>query len=270
MNILLIVFLSCNLFAMDRIKGMRPAAETRQYLPCDEGTGSLLNDVSIGTSPATLAGDWVWVDGIFGKAVEYDGSSGYATFPNSLDYGMEFSVSLWFKKSTDGISKGLYEIDNTDDVANYYRHISIKNGYYWQDENVHPPPDETDGKVPGQIEILSGRRDDPDSIVVSTKPTNGLYALNNDKWHNLFFTRDGSTITLYVDGNFQPKGDEETAAIDVDCDVTRDGIIGAGRGDTGGVSYYYDGTIDEVKFWGKTICKEEATYMYSSQMEDMQ
>ena len=71
----------------------------RAYWPMDEGTGVLAGDV-IGGHDGSLVGGASWVDGLFGKAIRFDGTTGFvSTQATGADLGIDGkksrTISFW-------------------------------------------------------------------------------------------------------------------------------------------------------------------------------
>ncbi len=66
----------------------------------DEGKGTTANDFSLNKNNATLEGNAKWVDGKFGKALEFDGVTGCAKVPDSdsLDLTKDMTIMAWVKR----------------------------------------------------------------------------------------------------------------------------------------------------------------------------
>ncbi len=73
------------------------------YFPLDEGSGTTITDVSPTHLTGALVGAPSWVDGKFGKALEFDGAGSYVdTLPSSaFEFGVSsFSVAAWVRLAT--------------------------------------------------------------------------------------------------------------------------------------------------------------------------
>ena len=73
------------------------AATPALYLPLDETSGTVANDLAADGSPAdgTLAGGTGWGTGYRGGALTLDGTTGYVTTPAVVDTTASFTVSAW-------------------------------------------------------------------------------------------------------------------------------------------------------------------------------
>lgn len=67
----------------------------------DEGSGNVIHDVSGNVNDGELMGGAEWTDGKFGKALDFDGSTGYVEVP--FDESMrvinqgDFTLAAWYK-----------------------------------------------------------------------------------------------------------------------------------------------------------------------------
>jgi hypothetical protein len=66
----------------------------------DEAKGDIATDFSGNKNDGKLMGGPKWVDGKFGKALEFDGSGSYVNIPNTESLNSaSFTISLWAKPS---------------------------------------------------------------------------------------------------------------------------------------------------------------------------
>ncbi|MFA5133861.1 MAG: LamG domain-containing protein [Patescibacteria group bacterium] len=85
--------------------------------------------------------------------------------------------------------------------------------------------------------------------------TNNLVA---GKWQHVVGTYDGSRVELYKDGvNFW--GTDDVTGLH-----TSTGNVGIGRRPDGGTASYYNGTIDDVRIYNRTLSDEEVINLYNS------
>ncbi|MCD6421893.1 LamG domain-containing protein [bacterium] len=144
-----------------------------------EGEGSTIHDESQYGNNGTVYGA-TWVNGKYGKALQFDGQNDYAEIPHSdsLNITNEITISVWVKLLSDP--------DTTTD--NDYRFIISKPA----------------------IEVFSIILEQDRNICVSVY-VNGQrygywtgYHLPLNEWHHLAFTYNSETgeIRFYVDGEF--------------------------------------------------------------------
>ncbi len=186
----------------------------------DEGTGDMTEDASGNGNDGTLGGGPTWIDGVYGKALDFSGSSSYVDCGNAEALNVEvFSVSFWcYIPSTQGwnhmISRGEHHGGGNPGAVNW--------GVMMYD---------------GRETILYETYNDTVKPSLSVGTTTG-------EWHHVVATHDGATMQLYHDG--QLAGATSTAGILLDGNLPF--IIGA-QSRAGGPSDYFDGSIDEVGYF---------------------
>ncbi|MBW1820791.1 MAG: hypothetical protein JRI92_03355, partial [Deltaproteobacteria bacterium] len=70
-------------------------------------------------------------------------------------------------------------------------------------------------------------------------------------WHNIVGTHDEKDLKLYVDGVFRGNVSITSTGVDVEC------FIGYDK-----VSSYFNGTIDEIAIWNRTLSDTEISHIY--------
>jgi hypothetical protein len=82
-------------------------------------------------------------------------------------------------------------------------------------------------------------------------------ALSATTWYHVVFTQSGTTKSIYVNA-----GTPTTATATYTGAQTGEVMwIGV---DHGGASNFFDGTMDEIGFWGKALSDDEVTALYNS------
>lgn len=66
----------------------------------DEGAGKVIKDSSDNKLDGEVIGSIKWVDGKFGKAVEFDGGGGHVKIPDHVNPTVAITVTAWCKSST--------------------------------------------------------------------------------------------------------------------------------------------------------------------------
>ena len=151
----------------------------------DEGTGTGLKDASGNGHDGEIKGGIKWIDGAFGKALEFDGKTGLATIAKSekLNFGDDFSVVFWARTTQ----------------------VQAKNANWWMggwiiNKDMGGQQDTTDwavANVDGKLAFVTGKKEtDKDDIVASTK------TISAGKWHHIALTRvrKSGVNNLYFDG----------------------------------------------------------------------
>jgi len=196
----------------------------------DEGEGATVYDSSGNDNDGTIHGA-TWVDGKFGKALEFDGVDDYVEInevDNTLTPGTgDYSIVVWFKLSSESsehrglVSKGGFQ---TNGAYTTYIYYSDHARWYSDGSNY----------------------------------VNGLISgLNDDQWHHIVFTRSGDVHSIYVDGAF----DNSEILTDVDITSQDPVIIGARRY---GTEAFFLGLIDEVCIFNKSLSADEISDLYNN------
>ena len=194
----------------------------------DEGKGDITEDASGNGNYGTLGGGPTWIDGVYGKALDFSGSSSYVDCGNAEALNVDvFSVSFWCNiPSTQSwnhmISRGEHHGGGNPGAVNW--------GVMMYD---------------AQETILYETYNDTVKPSLSVNTTTG-------EWHHVVATHDGATMQLYHDG--QLAGATPTAGILLDENLAF--IIGA-QSRAGGPSDYFNGSIDEVGYFNTILTPED-------------
>ena len=187
----------------------------------DDGSGTTANDSSGNENHGTFNGDPQWVNGKFGKALKFDGSSDYLAVPDSdsLDInGDQLSIVAWINGESWSLAK----------------HIVRKIA----DEEASP------------IYVF---RVQPDQVraILSTSAGNttiqGATVLPTNEWVHVALAYDGGEARIYVNG-------ELDVSSNVSGEITQsNNELRIGLGDPAG---YFHGTIDDVRIYNKALTQE--------------
>ena len=156
-----------------------------------------------------------------------------------------FAISAWFKTNQTNlvepahiVNKGGFDSDEKGENMNYGIWLS------------------TDGTISGGFETESGE----DFEVKS------LSKYNDDKWHYVLLSYDGSLLRLYVDGKKQiPTNNKNTYSAIPDTTGDQPLRIGANSLDE---SKFFTGYIDEVRVWNRGLTDEEIAQIFMNNVFD--
>lgn len=190
-------------------------------------TSGTLADSSGNSNTGTNFGGTYGAAGRFDNAVGFDASAERIEVANSqsLNITKDITISLWVKPNV-----------NTHSSWNYFaaHQSSLKYEFGVYNAGLNPR---------WKVYNSSG---------ISTEVSAGTMNVGN--WHNVVGVRSGTSVLLYLDGvqvasntNFQ--GDLRAAAGGI--------IVG---GDTG--SRYFNGTLDEIAIWNRSLSAQEITGIY--------
>jgi hypothetical protein len=191
----------------------------------DEGEGISAYDSSGNGNTGTLTNldpSNDWVDGKFGKALDFDGSDDYVETSAStiFDVGTTVSMTAWIKRDTNS--------HNWESIANHIKKTSSYDGY-WIGSIAN-----------GKIRAFVG----PYTNYVDT--TN---AVSNSVWHHVALVSNGTIFSIYVDG-VKASADQAVGAISTTNVSVRIGrSIAAGE--------YFDGQIDDVRIYNYALTAEQ-------------
>jgi len=192
----------------------------------DEGKGDTAEDASGNGHDGTIGGGPTWIDGVYGKALDFSGSSSYVDCGNAEALNVEvFSVSFWCN------------IPSTQS----WNHIISRGEHH--------------GGNPGAVNWGVMMYADQETILYevyndAVKPSLSANTTTGE-WHHVVITHDEATMQLYHDGQL---AGATSAGILLDENLPF--IIGA-QSRAGGPSDYFDGSIDEVGYFNTVLAPED-------------
>jgi len=168
------------------------------------------------------------------KAGVFNGSSDYLDMPDNavLTTTNNYSIEAWIKPNTFTQSYEFIAMKTTDYVDGFSFYI------YW---------DGTDSNI-GEVVLLTGDGTNRDGVVAN---------INANVWTHVVATYDGSMIRMYVNGSVV--GTKAFAANILNA--TTPLVVGAGLNG----NYYYDGEIDEVKLYNRTLSETDINTTYNNE-----
>ncbi len=198
------------------------------YWNLDEDSGSTAVD-SIGSNNCTISGATTSSVAISNNSRSYNGSSDYLSCGNdaSLNIANEITIEAWIKT---GVSK---------DQIIVAKHFGTTNGSYYLSTL-------STGKIRLSIINSSSTRVDLDRT----------FSYNDDAWHHIVGTYDGSNMYVYADGSLLSSGVSHTGSIKV---TTYDLGIGA----YSGANWRFNGLIDEVGLYDSALTSSEVLARYN-------
>jgi hypothetical protein len=202
----------------------------------DEGSGSTIFDSSGNGHDGTINGAAWYPDGRTGRALSFNGVDDYVQLPpaNQILNGDAFTVHLWFKTNvnhpvyggTEGRLVNFHRVDpgnNSMSALALYVEENKVGLLYYNENNTH----------------------------VWVKYDACYY---DDIWHSLAVTHDMSMYRLYLDGI------EVASQNDTFSDF---GSMNALMGSYDGMSRFYNGVLDEVNIWNRTLSADEIAALQS-------
>jgi len=212
------------------------------YLPFDEGSGTVAKDLSGNKHDGAINGA-TWVDGKFGKALNFDGKGNFVEVP----YTDSFAI-------TDGITLGAWVTANVPFSLNWKGIINARKssyGPYLLQTGADPV------KPLGEMGVFTGGG-----------LTNWVYMQTQtsvDKtFHHIVGTYDTATgFHMYFDGKSEDGVTNFAApAKTIDADPAKEGIaIGHNYGFD---PRWWDGIIDEVIVYNRALSADEVAQLFKA------
>jgi hypothetical protein len=217
---------TCLMFAGQSYAEINPDNVLGAWL-LDEGAGSVTADASGNGNDGRLMGSPAWINGQFGKALQFNGSSAYVDCGNSEAFNTDvFSVSFWCNIP----------------ATQTWNHIISKGQH-------------AASGTPGSVNWGVMMYDAQETILFETYNNTSWRGITADtttsEWHHLVATYDGATMQLYHDGQLA-----STAVAGILLDPSRPLLIGA-RSDAGSAGGFFNGSVDEVGFFNTVIALED-------------
>lgn len=180
----------------------------------DEGSGTTISDAT-GNYPGTAV-NTVWVDGVIGKALDFNGSNSNITISNQagLNPDQQITIMAWVNTRENKTTK-----------------IAQKG-----DWDGH-------GLGQGKWDGFNGHIRCTDQLTHSVNWGNGLPVYN--QWYHLAMTYDGATLRLYVNGQL---ANERYIGQQLHVNGRPFSI-----GSDNNAQKHFNGMIDEVMFFGKAL-----------------
>ncbi len=217
------------------------------YWKLDDGSGTSATDASTKGNNGTLTNGPTWATGQVGGATTFDGSNDYITIPNSNDfaYNQDFSVSVWAKipatqNDTAAVDNSL--IEKWSNAGGYPYVIRLRN--------------QTWGTVPERGTVAFARYDGTNAPSISSSIT-----VNDNVWHLITATKQGSTLAFYVDGVRQGSTTDTTTGTTTNASPICLGM----RCST---AKYLTGSLDEVRIYNHGLSPSEVAKLYKTTAPD--
>jgi parallel beta-helix repeat protein len=195
----------------------------------------------------TINGSTWTTAGKFGKALKFDGVNDYvdAGDVGAVDGRNRITVSAWVKANVVGeASSEIHFVDKSQCLG------------------------QTDG---GVFELHAGSTapNKAEFVVFSSGGAGqafytsgaGVTSVDDTKWHLVTGVYDGSDISIYVDGSREAHNTVSGLTFSSTADHLQVGGDCNGQGQTNG--YLWNGTLDEVRVWNRSLSASEIAQMYS-------
>ena len=212
------------------------------YLPFDEGEGETVEDLSPTELHGTVKGNAEWVEGIEGGAISFDGATAYVELPASdvlHEANQHVTFSLWFSAREVEVSGApdwaamdtLLVRGNDTDFWFYLAWGFVGTQMKPGGSWIYPPE-----KPPFEIET--------------------------NRWYYAVAVYDDPVSKVYLDGDLVFEQEGVGGIIDYRSDNFTQ--IGGFRG----VKNWFNGVIDEVKIYNRTLTPKEIKQVQPVTLKD--
>jgi hypothetical protein len=187
----------------------------------------------------------MWADGTSGKygaSLDFDGSDDYVVINDNdaidFDYNKTFGVSAWIKVPAS-------QPDTVGTVNSIVEKWSASGGYPY----IIRVFNQTDATNPHKIYVA--RYDQTNNPQIISNST-----VNDNQWHNVIFTKVGSTLYLYLDGKLEGTSSDST-------NTTTTNSSGIYFGKRGSNTRYFAGQIDDVRIYNYSLLEDNVQNIYN-------
>ncbi|MBT6336091.1 DUF2341 domain-containing protein [Candidatus Woesearchaeota archaeon] len=198
----------------------------------DESDGVVV-DASAQERVMYTSGSPTIADGYYGSAYEFNGS-GY--FSTGAYIPVVRTLSFWMKTYNQDTSNFIFSqrYDNSEEEGNW--------GLDWYSApNLR----------------LYGYDSGGGQAISSSKP------IKINQWHHVVITSNGTHVNYYINGTL-----DSTTAFDVELGGSaNDDSLYIGAGGANSVIYYFNGSLDEVFLWNRTLTNTEIYQLYISNLQ---
>jgi hypothetical protein len=201
---------------------------TMGFWSFDEGDGDTVMDASGNRNDGVIDGA-LWIDGKYGKALEFDGKDDFAEVPDSDSlHAEDLTIAAWINVYSDPHDWG-------DGGAGAI--VFKNNEYQWS-------VDVGSGAAPGLLWF---------GIWGAKLVSNFDFTDHLNEWHHVAVTFDGGTqeCRIYVDGELDAEG---TVAEQVDPQPTP--VLFGSREGSGRPDVFYHGALDDIEI--SNVVREQA------------
>lgn len=202
----------------------------------EEGAGTTTGDISGNSKTGTLSGSAlpIWTNGVFGRALAFDGTNAYVAAGTSLlNMPSEGTISMWCRPTKNGYARdGLLAWEHTCLIAKDGVYLAIQQlssnqiRYYYYD------------------------------TVGSPKTYDSSIAIPTNSWSLVTVTWNSTGSDLYIDGLLDTHSSLTYANVNA---ANSNSATYLGQDDAG---YNFAGSFDDVRFYSRLLSSGEVLNLY--------
>jgi len=210
------------------------------YWKMDEVVGSTVIDSVNTANDATAYSQPGSIEGKLGKALSFNSLKKqyvHKSHAENIDFGKgDFTIAFWLRAGAPGHCMSILSKANELGAEDQYKGFVFSNQDLPVENSLH-------------FSVNSGgtgKKNDKKATAA------GVF---DNQWHHIVGTKKGTDIILYVDS--QEKGRD--SGVDQSVSTNEPLLIGSLIGD-----YFFDGEIDEVIIWNRSISEDEIKTLYNN------
>jgi len=212
---------------------------TVAYWSFDEGTGNMVYDSTYNGNDGNIMGNPEWVDGKFGKALQYNGSDDYIDLIKSMPDMTHLTFAVW---------------------VNFMGETSLGTIFM-------------DATSPSQNDLVFtmnsteiGIRADKSGADLEYENQRAVVGQDlADAWHHIAWTMAHNESKVYLDGVLMETINENGSNVGYHA-----AMPSIGRWwDENGNREYFPGIIDELGIWSRVLSSEEVTAHYQGNLGNL-
>jgi len=197
-------------------------------------------DDELGVNNGTVNGATYTADGKFGGAYDYDGETSYIAVPDSDSLHMQnFTISLWMKPAVnmtnEGSTRNFFILDKMGGGTSGYALTYYKGSGY------------------GNFYYKLGDGSSQNSVYFR-------YDFYAGEWYHIVYTYDHQYRRIYINGV-----EVHNKATTFDPSYDSKNLVFGRR--TEQANYWFNGTIDEVKIYNRSLSADEIKRLYNDGLQ---
>jgi hypothetical protein len=204
------------------------------YWSFDEVAGTTAYDSSGNGNNGTLINDPVWSAGEYGSALTFNGAnSSVETSNSSIFNNANFTIEAWIYLNSDVNNTQTRIVSKQGTISKSYSFDIFGKGY--------------GGSTGNQLLLSIGNGTTWFNFLSATH-------LSNQTWYHVAGTQEGTTSSIYINGQLDRNGTTLAQTTD------NAGVLTIGcqkQASPSYTDYFFNGTIDEVRIYDRALSQQE-------------